>query len=492
MNTREKSFYLCVGVVLLFLLFWNLYTLQYTPIPWIDEVYFASVTHSLTEGNGLTLDIGLNEPVYHYGPVYFLLTGLFTKLGGLNIISFRLVGMLFSFLSSFMVYKIMEKRGVNKYINLSVILLLLFDQLFVYCSHMGRMEFVAIFFILSAFYFYDRYKEDKRYLSLVLSTVSMLLSVLTTSRSLIVIVPIGLAWLVTFIKQKEWIKTFVFVAIPVIGFMVWLFMSYGSVSAFIEYFSKPSEGDQQVNFFQRFIGASFDISKNHYPLVLLALLSVAHSVKYKYFKDIQLYLYTILLFYFVVHSTNDVYSILIMPFYFIIIGIGLQKAWEIGRSKNWWYKGMLALFALCWVINLGIFGVKWMLLESSKEFRDEDLVEAWIKENVPEGSDVIGSYAYYYPCMENNCNFKSLNDIRKSETQAKEYLANQFHAQYIILSTEEAIPEALMTFDYIDNKELIAHYSPVPYINWLDRLMSKIGLVNHSSYEGDLYKVIYK
>lgn len=489
-NRKEKIFFFFSIVLIVFLFMWNFYTLQYTPIPWLDEVYFASVTYSFMHGDGFTLGLGLGENVYHYGPVYFLLTSLSSLIGGFNMISFRIVGLLFSFAVAFMVYRILKLKSINPFVACAVVFLLLFDQLFIYCSHMGRMDLVAAFFVMIAFYVYEQQKQILNTKGVVIIATCFLLAVMTTARVAITAIPLGLAIFISMVKGKEWRKLFLLMIIPLVGLLVWIFLSYGSVSEFVDYFTKPTEKTPNQNFFQRFVGGTFDISPNHYPLVLLALITLVHSIKYKYFKEIYLYVCTILLFYLVVHGTNNVYSIMILPYYFIIIGKGLGRALENRSENKEWFGAMIIVMLICVVINIGVFMVKWLLIESSKEYRDGRLMTEWIGKNIPAGTIVLGSDIYYYACMSNNCSFKSLDQIYSTDEGTLAYI-EKTRPVYLLYSDEEGTPEGKRIKELI-KAELVAHYEPVADVNWLDMLTAKIGLINHSTYEGSLYRIIYK
>ena len=468
---------------------WHLLTLTLSPVPWVDEVYFASMTNSLVSGDGLTVGVGLNQNAFHYGPIYFLFTGLFTLIGGLNPFTFRLTGLLFSYLVAFAVYKILVNRGVGVKLSLLVVLVVLFDQLFVYCAHIGRMDIMAGFFVLLAFYYTDKYDQAGKDWHIVVVALFMLLALLTSLRCAVTLVPLGVYLLVCIIQQKKWVRLVYLVGIPVVGYLAWIFVSYGSIQGFIDYFVSPNETAHDENFLTRFLGGSFIISKIHYPLVLLTLVVLVHSILRKYYEEIHLYLYTIILFYLVVHSTSDTYSIMILPFYYLIIAIGLQHVVE-DNHKSWRYS-MYAIGVLCIFVNLGVFMAKWVVIESSQEYRDGNQLEAWIKNNVPSGTKVIGSDTYYYACLANGIDFKSLEQIWTNEEGTKNYLVKVYHPQYVFLNKYEETTEAIDCFNLL-NKELVAHYEPVPVLNWLDKLVQKIGFSNKSTLEGDLYRLIYE
>ncbi|MBR4924259.1 MAG: glycosyltransferase family 39 protein [Prevotella sp.] len=490
MKIDNKSL-LFIGLgVFAFLILWGLYTLQYTPVPWVDEVYFASVTQSLTEGSGLTLPIGLNENVYHYGPVYFLLTGLSVLIGGLNPISIRFVGFVFSIVSAILFYMIIKEKGVGMRISLVITLLLSFDQLFVYCSHIGRMETLALSFYLLGLLYFEKARNIISIKYIVIIAICLLLSFLTTSRTAVLILPIGIAMFIRLCKDKEWLLLASFIFIPVIGFVLWLFISYGSFEAFVNYYTTVDSGYADGNLIDRFIGGSFIISKTHYPLVLLTICVIIHGIKSHYFKDINLYLFTIILFYLVVHSSSDTYSIIILPLYYLIIGVGLFKVWKQRSANKIWSISFSVLIVLIGLINVAIFTAKWALIESSVEYRDKSIVDGWISNNIPAGSIVLGSDSYYYSFTNAHCEFKSLTQVYKNDEQFCRFMNEVYQPEFVMYNSNEASPDAIKAFKLLNLKP-VSHYSPEPITNWLDTFVKMLGLQNKNSYEGDLYKVVY-
>ncbi len=485
-----KKYYYLFGSLLLLLLAWSLYTLKYTPVPWVDEVYFASVTQSFTGGGGLKLPIGLDEDVFHYGPVYFLFTSLSVLIGGFNLISIRIVGLIFTFVVGFILFHIYKIKGVNIKIAMCLVFLMLIDQLFVYCSHIGRMETLALFFYLVAVYFYENNKNCFSYKSIVIVSVSILFAFLTTSRTAVIIIPLALAILIRLFKSKQWGKLSLFIFIPVVGFLIWLFISYGSFSAFINYYTSVDNGYSEGNLINRFIGGTFIISKTHYPLVLGVIIVILHSIKYKYFKSISLYFYTIILFYLIVHSTSDTYSVLILPLYYLILGIGFNNIWKEKERMRIWFYSITSIILLCLVVNLGVFSAKWLLIESSKEYRDKTLVDNWISDKIPKGAVILGSDNYYYSCLDNGCKFKSLTQVYKNDKQFYSFMYDDYKPEYVLYSSKEASPDAIKAFSLL-NLEFISHYTPEPIINWQDAVINKLGLENNNTFDGDLYRVIY-
>lgn len=73
----EPSEQLSVFGFLLLIIAYHLFTLEIQPLPWFDEVYFASIADNFINNGSLVPEIGSyarnGRPALTYGPVYFFL-----------------------------------------------------------------------------------------------------------------------------------------------------------------------------------------------------------------------------------------------------------------------------------------------------------------------------------------------------------------------------------------------------------------------------------
>lgn len=468
--------------------FWNLYSLSLSPIPWEDEVYFASVADSFLHGEGFTQPVGLDQDVFHYGPIYFAMTGLSIWIGGLNPFSFRLVSLIFAFLSGFIIFKILRGRNCGYLISFLAVTAFLIDPLTIFCAHNGRMDIVCAFFILCGILCYEKYANTRRARYLISLSIFFLCSSLTSLRSVVVFVPIYCIIFVNLIKDRRWLPLLLIFFIPLLGHLLWIFCSYGSLSNFYDYFV-GSNGQNDGNFISRFVGFSLNIESNHYPLLVAFIFSIVYSIKKKFFGQVCHYFVTILIFYLTVHSTAECYSIMIFPFYYIVIADCLSRIKKCNEKKviflcSW----MLASIIL--IINLGSFGVKLLMIESSKQYRDAKLVTSWVKNNIPPHSRVLGTYQYYYALKDNDCEFKVPEQLYEDEEKSLSYIYDYYRPVYLLVEKNITSPLDMAIISSI-KKEQIAEYSIEPSMSLISTLFKKIGLENKSSYEGTLYKIMY-
>jgi len=429
-------------------------------------------------GNGLSLELDQDEPFYIYGPVYFSLTWLFCKIGGFGIVSFRLVNLLFSFGCVFVLGKILRKLQISE--NLSSLMKLIFftDVLFISNGHSGRMEFVALFWILMAYLYWI--KKGRLYYIIV--SFLLTLSVLTTPRCVAIAIPLAIYIAMELIKGERWKQLLIYISIPVALYLAWIYNSYGSIDNFLQYFSQKNDVSQDASLLQRFLGGNFYIPKWNVPIVLLSIIIILDSLANKYFKLILIYILPIGLFYFFINDTG-LYSVYILPFYMILLSIGYTRIVCRGRVCR---NVCIGLLGCCFILNLGILSMKAALVLSTKEMRDPNALSNWLSKKVPSHSKIVGSCDYYYAAINNGCQFKKLFRDYTSADVVYDYLESSYKPQYLFISTSEKEKDALRNAKQF-KKVLIGHFSPRKSNSSIYTLFANSTL---SSYEGYLYKII--
>lgn len=425
-NVSKWAYY----VVFILLVIWSLWSLVYSPTAWFDEVYFASVTHSFISGNGLAIELDHYEPCNTYGPVYFLITGAITKIFGFGMFQFRIVNCLFSFLSVFLLGKILEKISVNKGLNYLLQLLFLTDALFVSNSHSGRMEFVAITFVLLAYLYFLSGNKSDRIKTMVVSFM-LTLAVMTTPRVVVICIPLAIFQLVNLFRSRSWSLLLAYIIIPILLYGIWVFVAFGSFEEMIAHYTQHGDGvEAQQSSLGRFVGGNWAISKYHYPLIFVALISMIIMFKNKSYKEIIIYITPIFIYYFLVNDTG-LYGVLVLPYFIILLALGASVL--LVSERKIFKVSFKALILICLVVNIAIFSLKAFTVISTHEQRDPRKPAEWIAKNIPEGSRVAGDYDYYYAAIENGCQFRR---ITSEEVKDEEFIADvisTFNPDYIVL-----------------------------------------------------------
>lgn len=478
----SKKIYYCIFVVLII---WNLLSLVYSPIAWFDEVFFASATHSLISGNGLSVELDHFEPLVIYGPVYFLLTGAVTKLFGFGIFQFRIVNLLFAFSSVLLLGKILNKLNVNKGMSYFIQILMLTDALFVSNSHSGRMECVALFFVLGAYLIYLSQFNRTIIKALLISTL-LTLAVLTTLRVVVICIPIAIAQLIKFVKSHSWGELSVYLFTPLILYGIWVFVAFGSVSGMLSYFTQPpTDGIVQQSLFERFVKGNWMISKTHYPMILASLLSIFYFCKKGEIKDMVVFIAPIILYYFLVRDTG-IYGVLILPFYMIIIALGITKIGS--ETRKYFHVTYKTILVLCMLVNCLLFIVKAYTVITTMERRDPRLARTWVKDNIPYGSKVAGDYQYYYAAVDNGCQFKRIfRSGAKDEVIFNDVIDN-FQPDYIVLGKNNKKTEKLSLFQSSGFENVSCFEYKNEKNTTITKLLQKANFIVNTTYEGCIFK----
>lgn len=482
MGKKIAFFYYSIFAILAI---WSIWSLPYSPLAWYDEVYYASTTHSLITGNGLSLELYNNEPVVAYGPIYFLLTGAVAKIFGFGIFQFRIVNLFFAFLAVIFLGKVLDKLNVKKWLNYLLQILLLTDATFFSNSHSGRMEFVALFFVLSAYWFYLN-KDMKPIYRAVWVSILLTLSVLTSTRAVIVCIPIAIAQLIQFIKSHSWSAVVPYILIPIILYGIWIYAALGSLSGFISYFTQQETGDlAKGSFVSTYLKGNWLIRECHYPMIITSLFSIGYLIKKKSLNEILVPGLTILLYYILVFDTGH-YGVYLLPFYMIIIGIGVSAMCDNpNKATGAIYKSLLIV---CLLVNVSLIAVKSFFVLAEREQRNPQMAANWFKENIPSGCKVAGDYAFYYAAIENGCQFKSITRGGvKSEVVLEDILSN-YQPDYIVLGKNNNKTEKLSLFRSSGFEMVNCLQSSQDKNTTITNLLKKANYTVTMTYEGCVYK----
>src|SRR4029077_3119763 len=93
----------------------------------------------------------LEQPVYLYGPVYFLLVaGAFARLG-FGVLQCRLVGLSGACALVAVAYRILRREGVERRFALAACALMAMDPILLEFLRIGRMDLLAVCFFFLAY-----------------------------------------------------------------------------------------------------------------------------------------------------------------------------------------------------------------------------------------------------------------------------------------------------------------------------------------------------
>jgi 4-amino-4-deoxy-L-arabinose transferase-like glycosyltransferase len=479
-------------VLLLGLLFWHLWSIFLSPLPWFDEVFFASISQSFSSGNGFLLEscsiLYEGDEVLTYGPVYFILTKITTSFGGLNLFSFRIVNFSFGILSIFIFYKILRAQSVSKAFGRLMVLMLSFDVIFIQNSHSGRMDLVALFFLLSSYYVFLTKRETLK--ASIWIGLLVALGLLTTPRISILIFPFLIYFLINNFKLKRWLNILVLMFIPLLFYLSWIFYGFGSIENFINYyFGENVISSSKISLVDYFLLGNFRIPFFQWPIVIVGLVSFFYTI-FRHKKNAIstiLFILPIISFYILIKDTG-IYSALIIPFWYLIIGVGLKRFME---EKNLSFNRLSLLFTSAILfVSVSIFLIKATVIVLNQHGRDSFLIEQWLSDKMPINSTVAGDFKYFYAVTNNNSNFQFIEWGKSLEERAA-YHSNIKKVDYLMLS-KDLSKEYLEAYKVHFNIEEVHHFDLETKDNIVLRKIRRIIPNVNSSYEGSLFKLSLK
>jgi hypothetical protein len=427
---------------------WHLLSLSVSPMPWFDEGVFFNIAHNLLNNGVLEFDFAppdlpLSPKRYSYGPVYFWFTSISMALFGESPFGFRIVGLVFGV---GLIISTMHLVGARKLYLIFVLFLI--DPLLISASHNGRMDTMAIFFVLVSLRYSPIDLNDKRNLRTAFAALLFAVALLISPR----VYFLGLPYLYFFTtqmfsgqKRNIFLKWLLFGVVIVFLYFIWITASFGSVGKFIEFYTALLSKFDEVGFY---------VPSFHFPFIAL----VAGVLGYVLWCDhskllsrpyVQYSIMSILLFYMLIKDTGA-YSILILPFYFIILHECLLLIVEKRKSKNFLTIVMIIMLG----VNVGVFTVKNIVIWSTKDSRKIEHVDRFVGENIPSGSKVIGDEMYFYSVVGNDSKFQFMH-LYLNDFDREEYQRIVFDYDYIFWSDRLATVSPELLKLYGNNCELV-------------------------------------
>ena len=305
----------------------HLVTIGRSHIPSFDDTFFASIADTLWRTGEFKLTVSplwLEQPVYLYGPVYFLLVaGVFARLG-FGVLQYRLVGLIGACALVAVAYRILRREGVEQRFALAACALMALDPIFLEFLRIGRMDLLAVCLFLLAYLLLAHSREAPAGAAIaysVLSGIVASLGVLTTPRPGYLIIPLALILLYRcwpgpfasrFAQGVAWVLGFLPLCIA------WIAYAFGSVGALLAYFS---------GFADTYAGTGLTTVSIQKPLLALVLgmtlLKLAREPRL-FLNELTLFVgMGIVLFFLLVKNKGAFgggYAILVVPFEYMAIG----------------------------------------------------------------------------------------------------------------------------------------------------------------------------
>jgi hypothetical protein len=467
--------------------------------PWYDEVVFADLSYSVAKHHNFLLNIhplsSDFKEVFFFGPIFFYLQAFIINHIAFSAFFFRLPVYICGALAAIIFGKILFTITKDK--TLSRFFLLLYFTNFLICGSLncGRMEMVTLLFAsLSLLLFLKNYIKENYsefLIACLLSGVVFCLAVLTTPRSsflyLLFVVPL----IKIFFKGIQ-TKNLKLISFPFIHF----FLSFG-IPYLVWYNPHLGNPVEIFNYIAPSVKTQVSFIHNHIDMNSFAwLLTDIILLIYALFKKIKLPDY---LWGFIVGSI--IFISVVIPWSYhhgmiipVLIVNAILLLFSIQRQTSTGFA--LNFFVVIFGIQIFFAAMKYAIIWSDFPSRSSDALQRIIDQNMPQGSRVMGSYNYYYGCMNDNCSFRSIEDNTEITTgklvpvtKKVDYLMNIYKGEFIIIRDDEK--ETLQPFIATNKFKKIASIRiPEGYQTFWQKNRGKLGLPTATFYNGSIYRRI--
>lgn len=447
---------------------------------WIDETYFAEITYQFLNGNGFYSQAAFvaeqGAPIYLYGPLYFLLTAIPVKLGGLDPFWFRLVNYLAYCGVVLVMMRYFSKRNLPKWTYLLPIILLLDPSAFENAVS-GRMEAVCLLLALLAYFRYFSVKPSEAYTKYIYIGVFLALSFLTTPRALILFIPLGVLVLKDLIVKRNYASFSVLALAFLTPIFIWIYSNVGSLQDYINvYIGGKNFHSGDKTYLEAYLMGGFNL--NAYKIVLYGLLIVSFLIPKRLTNEQKQLNYSFsfiaFLFLFLVKDVGS-YFAYISPLVAFIIFLNFQNS-KFRFSH-------LALLGLAG-FNILIFGLK-LSYNYINENKVYDHIDTMVDNHIPADTRVVTDYEFYYPLREKPLDLYYLQFGKDPKTRVQYYL-DVVHPEYVLTTRSESKMGMFKTKYDVD---IIAEYPTVDIHPWITSFYYKLGNFFRLDYKN---LVIYK
>ncbi|MCH8902366.1 MAG: glycosyltransferase family 39 protein [Bacteroidetes bacterium] len=475
--------------IALFIIF-HTYTLSFSPLPWIDDTWYASVTLSYLNTGDYFLNVApfaydFQELLMH-GPVFYILQSKIIAFFGFGIFQFRILGLLCGLLLLFVLYKIIRSQEVPRRTQGLLVILVAFDPLMHASMHNGRMDTLAMLMAFSSLYIFiiarKRPGAKGQLLFMVLSGVLGAGALLTTLRSVVIIFPIGVLLLARLLQQRslrELAHVFGWI-LPILSFtLLWILITFGNLNDGLTYFKTLPAG---------LSGSTMFVPYYHILLVSLAVLSVLTGVilfRGSFFSQLNIIGLLAITIHFLFIRDAGSASVYIIPFYYLfMVRIVLLV------NKDLMKKVSVAAIYILLILNLGLFGMKTAVIFAGYEGRYPVTFDEFIQQNIPRSSHVIGHETFYYSVIKAESDFQYFHLYNSEEEIVSTYQRDEYDYDYLIVSEEFSDrDDVIITRLKRDSQlEKLTEYSKAK--SRLDRRLSSWGINYIGSYNCVIYQRI--
>ncbi len=389
---------------------WQVATLTRSPVPYYDDTFFASVGDSLERAGELKLPVSplhISGPVYLYGPVYFAVQAFVFRHLGFGIFQNRILALLFGLGIVVVAFASLRQAGVRRDIALPACIALALDPTLHLSMHGGRMDTVALFFILASLVLLQKSWASE---SLALSATSGVLAaagILTTPRPGYLVVLMGAILGMRFVlaPTRQRALQLVFWALPIAGlYALWVRHAFGDVTALLAYYGAHAD---------TYVGGRLTVRTVHYPL--LAVLAGVTTVRLlaapkARFDELTWFSFAgIVVFYALGINAprfGTQYCVFLTPLVYVALA---RLASDLDGRQAFGVPGASLFriaFAALLVFNVATFTARSTLELVQWTSRDPAPADQVARRFIPPGSKVIGDDKFYFAVKNAGSDFQ--------------------------------------------------------------------------------------
>ena len=489
----NKKYIILIFIVSLLYVVYHLATLSYSPLPWFDEVSFASITNSYIKAHTFfpeAIDIAVPWQNAMYGPVYFVLQAWVVKLFGLTMFSFRISNLLFGFANLYLIYRIclhLKFRPAATFLTVGILAL---ERSYNQYLHSGRMDSMTLFFFLASFLVFVTItpKHNYKWLLPAAATGALLAcSALTTPRILFAFSFYFCYFFYEIYNTRrsgirDTLLKYVTIIITFCAlFYTWIFVHFGSVQNYI-YTNYTSNA-----IIQGHVGTTAEALRFNSSMVYFAyafacfVILLIYGRAYKNMKLVLLTVPVMLSFMLLVGGgLSGRYFAMVAPFAILLFTGVSASLYDhiIFRGINYTILAVL----------LGAFVLKAAYIADTYHQRDPVYNEQRIMQYIPPHSTVAADFEYYYFARHKQCYFQSLSENGTPYQAFDYYIARNY--EYFIFSKHNVEHENYKNYVFRGRYKLIATVDDEPHHGLLTGLISRLGYKVTESYACYIYKYI--
>jgi len=478
----KKHKFVIIALVLYLIV--HLVTISRSPLPWFDEVFFASLSENLWARGTFHVPVSvLPQEIKLYGFVYFWLTGFTQYIGQASIFSFRIVNFLAGLGVAVWLYYAFSRQSIWVFV-------FLLDPFFHLCLHEGRMDLLAVLFILLSFSCLR--KTTFKYQ--VLAGLFALLALLTTPRVAFMGVGLGCIWVINFSKSPKMVLQIIVPLLVLCGYFSWIWVGFGGVFSFLKHYTHATSGHFDISPWAWYVGGTGYVPRHEY-LLLVCLVGSAlwYYVRFFYARlvlkkvgkvqfHILIYIVFVACFHLFVRDMGQ-YSIFILPFYYVLL------VHYTNSFQRLWQKTVVSILLL---FNLTYFTLKNTQVFLSWDMRNPQLAAQFIKTHIPKGSKVVGEAMYYYAVRANGCAYQMF-EVYEDLPAREKIQREKFGYQYIIITAHSAWRHKEVTDYYLNRHPKIRKVATlqVPLSRtalWLSRI-ARLSTTENTGYSATIYAI---